>query len=104
MKEVYIISATRTPIGSFGGSLATLSATQLGALVIKSAVAKSGLKPAQIQEVYMGNVMSANVGQAPATQAAIFPGLPYLPATTVNQVYASGMKAIMLPAPTIPLT
>jgi acetyl-CoA C-acetyltransferase len=103
MKEVYIVSATRTPIGSFGGGLASLSATQLGALVIKSAVEKSGLKPEQIQEVYMGNVMSANLGQAPATQAAIFAGLPYLPATTVNKVCASGMKAIMLAAQTIAL-
>jgi acetyl-CoA C-acetyltransferase len=103
MKEVYIVSATRTPVGSFGGSLAPLSATQLGALVIKSAVEKSGLKPDQIQEVYMGNVMSANVGQAPATQAAIFAGLPYLPATTVNKVCASGMKAIMLAAQSISL-
>jgi acetyl-CoA C-acetyltransferase len=103
MKEVYIISATRTPIGSFGGGLASLSATQLGALVIKSVVEKSGLKPEQIQEVYMGNVMSANQGQAPATQAAIFAGLPYLPATTVNKVCASGMKAIMLAAQSIAL-
>lgn len=103
MKEVYIVSATRTPIGSFGGSLASLSATQLGALVIKSAVEKSGLKPEHIQEVYMGNVMSANAGQAPATQAAIFAGLPYLPATTVNKVCASGMKAIMLAAQSIAL-
>jgi len=103
MKEVYIVSATRTPIGSFGGGLASLSATQLGAAVIKSAVEKAGLKPAQIQEVYMGNVLSANVGQAPATQAAIFAGLPYLPATTVNKVCASGMKAIMLGAQSIAL-
>jgi acetyl-CoA C-acetyltransferase len=103
MKEVYIVSATRTPIGSFGGSLAPLSATQLGALAIKSAVERSGLKPEQIQEVYMGNVMSANIGQAPATQAAIFAGLPYLPATTVNKVCASGMKAIMLAAQSIAL-
>jgi len=101
MKEVVIVAATRTPIGSFGGSLATLSATQLGALAIKSAIEKSGLKPEQIQEVYMGNVMSANLGQAPATQAAIFAGLPYLPATTVNKVCASGMKAIMLAAQSI---
>src|SRR3978361_41971 len=103
MKEVYIVSATRTPVGSFGGSLASLSATQLGALVIKSAVEKSGLKPDQIQEIYIGNGMSANVGQAPATQAAIFAGLPYLPATTVNKVCASGMKAIMLAAQSIAL-
>lgn len=101
MKEVYIVSATRTPIGSFGGSLANLSATQLGAVVIKSAMEKAGLQPADIQEVYMGNVLSANLGQAPATQAAIFAGLPYLPATTVNKVCASGMKAIMLAAQSI---
>jgi acetyl-CoA C-acetyltransferase len=101
MKEVYIVSAVRTPIGSFGGSLASFTATQLGAVVIKSAVEKAGLKPEQVQEVYMGNVMSANVGQAPATQAAIFAGLPYLPATTVNKVCASGMKAIMLGAQSI---
>src|SRR6195952_5146977 len=103
MKEVYIVSATRTPIGSFGGSLSSLTATQLGAVVIKSAVEKSGLKPEQIQEIYMGNVMAANLGQAPATQAAIFAGLPYLPATTVNEVCASGMKAIMLAAQSIAL-
>jgi acetyl-CoA C-acetyltransferase len=103
MKEVYIVSATRTPIGSFGGALSTLSATQLGATAIKSAVEKAGLKPDQVQEVYMGNVMSANVGQAPATQATIFAGLPYMPATTVNKVCASGMKAIMLAAQSIAL-
>ena len=103
MKEVVIVSATRTAIGSFGGGLATLSATQLGAIVIRSAIEKAGLKPAHIQEVYMGNVLSANLGQAPATQAAIFAGLPYLPATTVNKVCASGMKAIMLAAQSIAL-
>ena len=101
MKEVYIVSATRTPIGSFGGSLASLSATQLGAIVIKSAIEKAGLQPADIQEVYMGNVLSANLGQAPATQAAIFAGLQHLPATTINKVCASGMKAIMLAAQSI---
>src|ERR1700761_3453831 len=103
MKEVVIVSATRTPIGSFGGSLAGFSATQLGSIVIKSAVEKAGLKPEQVQEVYMGNVLSANLGQAPATQAAIFAGLPSLPATTVNKVCASGMKAIMLGAQSIAL-
>src|SRR6185437_9147834 len=103
MKEVVIVSATRTPIGSFGGSLAGLSATQLGSIVIKSAVEKAGLKPGHVQEVFMGNVLSANVGQAPATQAAIFAGLPSLPATTVNKVCASGMKAIMLAAQSIQL-
>lgn len=103
MREVVIVSATRTAIGSFGGSLASLTATQLGGIVIKSALEKSGLKPTHIQEVYMGNVLSANLGQAPATQAAIFAGLPYLPATTVNKVCASGMKAIMLAAQSIAL-
>jgi acetyl-CoA C-acetyltransferase len=101
MKEVVIVAATRTPIGSFGGSLAGFTATQLGGIVIKSAVEQSGLQPGHIQEVFMGNVLSANLGQAPATQAAIFAGLPYLPATTVNKVCASGMKAIMLAAQTI---
>ena len=103
MKEVYIVSATRTAIGSFGGGLSSFPATQLGATVIRSEVEKAGLRPDQIQEVYMGNVMSANIGQAPATQAAIFAGLPYLPATTVNKVCASGMKAIMLAAQSIQL-
>jgi acetyl-CoA C-acetyltransferase len=103
MKEVVIVAATRTPIGSFGGSLASLSATQLGALVIKSVVQQAGLAPEHIQEVYMGNVLSANLGQAPATQAAIFAGLPVLPATTINKVCASGMKAIMLGAQSIAL-
>jgi acetyl-CoA C-acetyltransferase len=101
MKEVVIVAATRTPIGSFGGSLSSFSATQLGSFVIKSVIEKSGLKPEHIQEVYLGNVLSANLGQAPATQAAIFAGLPYLPATTVNKVCASGMKAIMLAATSI---
>lgn len=103
MREVYIVAATRTAIGSFGGSLSSLSATQLGAAVIKSAVEKAGITPDQVQEVYMGNVMSANLGQAPATQAAKFAGLPDVPATTVNKVCASGMKAIMLAAQSIAL-
>src|SRR5260221_6963663 len=101
MKEVVIVSATRTPIGSFGGGLATLSATQLGSFAIKSAIERAGITPEYIQEVYMGNVLSANLGQAPATQAAIFSGLPSLPATTINKVCASGMKAIMLAAQSI---
>lgn len=96
MKEVVIVSAVRTPIGSFGGSLAQFSATQLGGFAIKAAIEKAGLKPEQIQEIYMGNVLSANLGQAPATQAAKFAGLPDLPATTINKVCASGTKAIML--------
>src|SRR5690349_18064315 len=98
MREVVIVSAIRTPIGSFGGALSSFSATQLGALAIEAAVEKAGLKPSDIQEVYMGNVLSANIGQAPATQAANFAGLPDLPATTINKVCASGTKAIMLAA------
>jgi len=103
MREVVIVSAIRTPIGSFGGALSSFSATQLGALAIEAAVEKAGLKPSDIQEVYMGNVLSANIGQAPATQAAKFAGLPDLPATTINKVCASGTKAIMLAAQSIAL-
>lgn len=96
MKEVYIIVAVRTPMGSFGGSLASLSATQLGGIAIREAVSRAGVAPTEVQEVYFGNVLSANLGQAPATQAAKFGGLPDIPATTVNKVCASGMKSIML--------
>jgi len=103
MNEVYIVAATRTPIGSFGGSLSSFTATQLGGIAIRSALEKSGLKPEQVQEVYMGNVLSANLGQAPATQAAKFAGLPDLPTTTINKVCASGTKAIMLGAQSIQL-
>ena len=103
-KEVYIISAVRTPIGSFGGSLAALSATQLGAIAIKGALAKAGVAPAEVQEVMMGNVLSANLGQAPARQAALFAGLGYeVECTTINKVCATGTKAVMLPAQTIML-
>jgi len=101
MREVVIVSAVRTAIGSFGGSLAQFSATQLGGFAIKAAVERANLKPDQIQEVYMGNVLSANLGQAPATQAAKLAGLPDLPATTINKVCASGTKAIMLAAQSI---
>jgi len=103
MKEVVIVSAVRTPIGSFGGSLSGFSATQLGGFAIKGALEKIGLKPELVQEVYMGNVLSANLGQAPATQAAKYAGLPDLPATTINKVCASGTKAIMLAAQSIAL-
>lgn len=103
MKEVVIVSAVRTPIGSFGGSLSSFSATQLGGFAIKAAVEKAGIKAGDIQEVYMGNVLSANIGQAPATQAAKFAGLPDLPSTTINKVCASGTKAIMLAAQSIAL-
>lgn len=103
MREVVIVSAVRTPIGSFGGSLSGFSATQLGGLAIKAAVEKAGIAPADVQEVYMGNVLSANLGQAPATQAAKFAGLPDVPGTTINKVCASGTKAIMLAAQSIAL-
>lgn len=101
MKEVVIVSVARTPIGSMGGSLSSLSATKLGAIAVKAAVERSGVKPELIQEVFMGNVLSANVGQAPATQAVKFAGLPFIPATSVNKVCASGTKAIMLAAQSI---
>src|SRR6185436_7679108 len=102
MKEVYIISAVRTPVGSFGGSLNDLSATQLGAIAIKGALQKAGVKPEQIQDVLMGCVLQANLGQAPARQAAKFAGLPNeVNCTTVNKVCASGMKAIAQAAQSI---
>lgn len=94
-KIVYIVSAVRTPIGSFGGSLKDFSATQLGAVAIKGAIAKAGIDGSLVNEVLMGCVIQANVGQAPARQAAKFAGLPdSVIATTVNKVCASGMKAI----------
>lgn len=94
-KTVYIVSAVRTPMGSFGGVLKDVSATQLGAVAIKAAVEKAGLQPNQVQEVLMGCVIQANLGQAPARQAAKFAGLPdNVIATTINKVCASGMKAI----------
>ena len=97
MKEVVIVSAVRTPMGSFGGSLSTVSATQLGAIAIKGALQKINLDPNEVEEVYMGNVLQANLGQAPAKQAAIFAGISEnTPCTTVNKVCASGMKAISL--------
>lgn len=95
-KEVYILSAIRTPIGSFGGSLKDIPAPKLGATAIKAAVEKAGINPKDVQEVYMGCVLQANLGQAPARQAAIFAGLPEnVCCTTVNKVCASGMKAII---------
>lgn len=103
MKEVYIISAIRTPIGSFGGSLSMLSASQLGSIAIKGCLERAGISPDKIQEVYFGNVLSANLGQAPATQAAKLAGLNDIPATTINKVCASGMKSIMLAAQSIML-
>ncbi|AYA36655.1 acetyl-CoA C-acyltransferase [Hymenobacter oligotrophus] len=103
-KEVYIISAVRTPIGSFGGSLASLSATELGGIALKGALEKAGVEPKEVQQVIMGNVISANLGQAPARQAALKAGLGYeVECTTVNKVCASGSKAIMMAAQAIML-
>jgi acetyl-CoA C-acetyltransferase len=94
-KEVYIVPAVRTPIGSFGGSLKDIPATKLGAIAIKGAIEKAGIKPADVNEVLMGCVIQANLGQAPARQAAKYAGLPdSVVCTTVNKVCASGMKAI----------
>jgi len=102
MKDVVIVSAVRTPIGSFMGSLSSVSATQLGATAIKESLERIALDPNMVQDVFMGNVLQANLGQAPARQAAKFAGLPDdVPCTTVNKVCASGMKAIMLAAQTI---
>ncbi|MEJ7559099.1 MAG: acetyl-CoA C-acyltransferase [Pedobacter sp.] len=103
MKEVVIVSAVRTPIGSFRGELSGLTATQLGGIAIKEAVKRAGVQPEDVQEVYMGNVLSAGLGQAPATQAAKFADLPDVPSTTINKVCASGTKAIMLAAQSIAL-
>lgn len=100
--SVYIVSTARTPIGSFNGSLAAVSAPKLGAAAIKAAIERAGITPEQVQEVYMGNVVSANIGQAPAQQASLFAGIPNtVNCTTVNKVCASGMKAIMLGAQSI---
>ncbi|WP_341843490.1 acetyl-CoA C-acyltransferase [Chitinophaga caseinilytica] len=102
MKEVFIVSVARTPIGAFNGALASVPATTLGATVITAALERAGVAKEQVQEVYMGNVISANTGQAPANQASLYAGLPNtVPCTTVNKVCASGMKAIMLGAQSI---
>ena len=102
MKEVVIVSAVRTPIGSFGGSLSTISATKLGSIAIKGAIEKAGIDKNIVDEVFMGNVLQANLGQAPARQSAIFAGLSEnIPCTTINKVCSSGLKAIMLASQTI---
>ena len=104
MKEVFIVSAMRTPIGSFGGSLAGFTAVELGSIAIKGALEKAGVDASEVNEVLMGNVISANLGQAPARQAAIGAGLGHnVPCTTVNKVCASGMKSAMLGAQSIML-
>lgn len=104
MKEVVIVSVARTPIGSFMGSLSSIPAPKLGAVAIKGALEKINLDPSLVEEVFMGNVVSAGLGQAPARQAALFAGIPdSVPCTTVNKVCSSGMKSIMLAAQAIAL-
>lgn len=104
MQEVFIVSAVRTPLGSFGGALSSLNATQLGSIAIKGALDKAGITPKEVEEVLMGNVVSANLGQAPARQAALGAGIGQnVPCTTVNKVCSSGMKAIMFGAQSIML-
>ena len=102
MKEVYIVSAVRTPIGAFGGGLAEVAATQLGAVAVKAAVERSGVNPEDVNEVLMGGVLQGNLGQAPARQAAKFAGLPdHVQCTTINKVCASGMKSVIFAAQSI---
>ena len=97
MKEVVVIGMARTPFGAFPGSLASISAPRLGAIAIKAALQRAKVKPEQVSEVIMGNVLQAGEGQAPARQASIYSGIPNsVPAMTVNKVCGSGMKAIML--------
>ncbi len=104
MQSVYVVAARRTPIGSFLGSLSAVPATELGAIALRAALAQANLPPEAVEEVYWGNVLSANLGQAPATQVALKAGLPpTVPATLVNKVCASGLKAVMLGAQTIAL-
>lgn len=104
MKEVYIVAAARTPIGSFGGKLAGFSAVQLGTKAIKGALDQAGVQAGEVNEVLMGNVLSANLGQAPARQAAIGAGIGHnVPCTTVNKVCSSGMKTVMFGAQSIML-
>lgn len=102
MKEVVIVSAVRTPIGSFGGALSGISAPKLGATAISAAIERAGIQPKDVEEVLMGNVLQAGIGQAPARQAAIFAGIGnHVPCTTINKVCSSGMKAVMMAAQSI---
>ncbi|HEX5043661.1 MAG TPA: acetyl-CoA C-acetyltransferase [Candidatus Polarisedimenticolaceae bacterium] len=102
MEQVFLVSAVRTPIGRFLGALAPLSATQLGAIAVREAVKRAGIEPSQVEEVVMGNVVQAGLGQNPARQAALFAGLPdTIPAATVNKVCGSGLKAVMMAAQAI---
>ena len=104
MKEVFIVAAVRTPLGSFGGVFAGISATELGSIAIKGALEQAGIDPSQVNEVLMGNVCSANLGQAPARQASLGAGIGHnVPCTTINKVCASGMKAVMFGAQSIML-
>lgn len=104
MNEVYIVSAIRTPLGSFGGVFANIPATKLGATAIQGALEKANVAAANVEEVFMGNVCSANLGQAPARQAALYAGIPNtVPCTTINKVCSSGAKAIMFAAQSIML-
>jgi acetyl-CoA C-acetyltransferase len=99
MPHAFILSACRTPIGKFRGSLSSLAVSELGATAVREAIARSGCKPAEIDEVILGNVLSAGVGQAPARQAALRAGLPpTVAALTINKVCGSGLKAVMLAA------
>ncbi len=103
-KEVFLVGVARTPIGSFGGGLSSLTAPRLASFAIRSAIDKAGIKPTDIEEVFFGNVLNANMGQAPARQAALFSGLSNTtPCTTINKVCASGSKAVMLAAQSIKL-
>lgn len=104
VSPVYVVSATRTPIGSYLGALASLPAPRLGAVAIKAAIERAKLDPARVQEVFMGNVLSAGIGQAPARQAAIFAGVPdSVPATTVSKVCGSGLQAVIFGTKTVML-
>src|SRR5437764_12573312 len=102
MEDIYIVGAARTPIGKFGGTLAKTPATELGALVIRDVLNRAGVKPEQVSEVIMGQVLTAGIGQNGARQAAIKAGLPdMIPAMTINKVCGSGLKAAMLAAQSI---
>lgn len=102
LNDVVILDAVRTPIGSFQGSLSSLSATQLGGIAVKSLLDRTGIAANEVNEIYMGNVCSAGLGQAPARQAAVFAGLPESTiCTTVHKVCASGLKAVTLAAQTL---
>ena len=97
MKEVVIVAAVRTPMGSFGGSLSSVSATHLGSTAIKAAINKAGISSEMVDEVFMGNVLQAGLGQAPARQASIYAGLPKsVECMTINKVCGSGLKSVML--------